>query len=152
MDTTTATSSKLLQMQTTLLKTSSQVRTVSSGTIPWTNLTIQTPKQNCRHLKKLTCKGSQRQVLIRVYRLCQSCWYFRHSFVKCCLSPLLSGSTLLSPPSLCESRYIESSKILIIVFFFTLLCKSKQIQSVKDFVSSLLIFFRQKFRDVIAKL
>jgi len=78
-------------------------------------------------------------VFIRVYRLeIQACWYFRPSFVKCCLSPLLSGSTLLSPPSLCESRYIESSKILIIVFFFSLLCKRKEIWREKDFSSSLL--------------
>ncbi len=26
-------------------------------------------KTNCRHLKKLTCKGTLRQVFIRVYRL-----------------------------------------------------------------------------------
>ncbi len=61
-------------------------------------------KTKCRHLKKLTCKGTLQQVFIRVYRLrySQLCWYFRPSFVNCCHSNLLSGSPLpLSPPSLC---------------------------------------------------
>ncbi len=32
-------------------------------------------KAKCRHLKKLTCKGTLRQVFIRVYRLeIQSTW------------------------------------------------------------------------------
>ncbi len=56
-------------------------------------------KAKCFHLKKLTCKGTLRQVFIRVYRMeiyIQTCWYFRPSFVNCCPSNLLSGSTL--PP------------------------------------------------------
>ncbi len=49
--------------------------------------------------KKLTCKGTLQPVFIRVYRLelySLPCWYFRPSFVNCCPSNLLSGST--SPP------------------------------------------------------
>ncbi len=52
------------------------------------------------HLKILTFKGTLRQVLIRVYlridwkySQSESCWYFRPSFVNCCPSNLLSGST-----------------------------------------------------------
>ncbi len=52
--------------------------------------------------KKLTFKGTLRQVFIRVYtvdwRYSQSCWYFRPSFVNCYTSSLLSGSTLPPPP------------------------------------------------------
>jgi hypothetical protein len=48
----------------------------------------------CRHLKKLTCKVTLRQVSIRVYRLD---WYFRPSFVNCCPPNLLSGSALPFP-------------------------------------------------------
>jgi hypothetical protein len=35
--------------------------------------------------KKFTCKGTLRQVFIRVldWRYSQSCWYFRLSFVNC---------------------------------------------------------------------
>ncbi len=57
-------------------------------------------RAKCRHLKKLTCKGTLRQGFIRVYRLgIQSVLLvFRPSFVNCCTSNLLSGSTL--PPSL----------------------------------------------------
>jgi hypothetical protein len=65
---------------------------------PWTNVDT---KAKCRHLKKLTCKGTLRQVFIRVYilewRYSQSCWYFQPSFVNCCPSKLRSGSTL--PPT-----------------------------------------------------
>ncbi len=40
------------------------------------------------------------------WRYSQSCLYFLPSFVKCCPSNLLSGSTLFpSPPSLCEKVY-----------------------------------------------
>jgi hypothetical protein len=58
-------------------------------------------KIKCRHLKKLTCKGTLRQLFIRVYinwRYSQSCWYFRSSFVNYCTSDLFSGSP--SPPPL----------------------------------------------------
>ncbi len=54
-------------------------------------------KAYCRHLKKLTCIGTL-QVFIRVHILEQSCWYVRPTFVNCCLSNLLSGSTLPPPP------------------------------------------------------
>jgi hypothetical protein len=52
----------------------------------------------CRHLKLLTCKGTLRQVFIRVIdkRNSQSCWHFRPCLVNYCFSNLLSGSTL--PP------------------------------------------------------
>jgi len=82
-------------------------------------------KAKCRHLKKLTCKGTLRQLFMRVYYrleiqsvmfgLCGSClsefidWrysqskgYFRPSFVNWCPSNLLSGSTSPQPRSLCE--------------------------------------------------
>ncbi len=61
------------------------------------------------HLKKFSCKGTSRQVFIRVNRLeianfmrtFKSYWHFQPRFVictlPCCPSPLLSGSTL--PPS-----------------------------------------------------
>jgi hypothetical protein len=39
-------------------------------------------KAKCRHIKKLTCKGTLRQVFIRVidWRYSQPCWYFWPSF------------------------------------------------------------------------
>jgi hypothetical protein len=54
----------------------------------------------CRHLYKFTCKGTSRQVFIRVYRLeIQSVMLvFRPSFLNCCPSNLLSGSPP-PPPS-----------------------------------------------------
>ncbi len=59
-------------------------------------------KSKCRHLKKLTFKETLRQVFIISefihQRYSQSCWYFRCSFVNCCPSSPLSGSTL-PPPS-----------------------------------------------------
>ncbi len=39
------------------------------------------------------------------WRYSQSCWYFRPSFVNCCPSPLLSGSTLPSSPLFCVNKY-----------------------------------------------
>ncbi len=55
-------------------------------------------KAKCRNLKKFTWQGTLRQVFIRDYRLgySLSCWYFWPSFVNCCSSNLLSGSS--SPP------------------------------------------------------
>jgi hypothetical protein len=51
--------------------------------------TIKTPKQNVgRFLSEFID-----------WRYSQSCWYFRSSFVNCCPSNLLSGSTPLPPPS-----------------------------------------------------
>jgi hypothetical protein len=57
-------------------------------------------KAKCRHLNKLTCKGTLQQCLSEFidWKYSQSCWYFRLSFVNCCPSNLLSGSTLPSPP------------------------------------------------------
>jgi hypothetical protein len=65
-------------------------------------------EKKCRHLKKLTCIGTLRKVLIRVFRL-EISWV--HSIMllfstqlcalPCCPSPLLSCSTP-TPPSLCE--------------------------------------------------
>ncbi len=71
-------------------------------------MTNRWPEQSCRHLKKFFCKGTLRQVFIRVYGLeTQSvCWYFRPSFVNCCSSPLLSGSTIPPPPLPCVNKYI----------------------------------------------
>jgi hypothetical protein len=37
--------------------------------IPWTTVYSIDTKAKCRHLKKLTCKGTLRQVFIGVYRL-----------------------------------------------------------------------------------
>jgi hypothetical protein len=66
-------------------------------------------KAKCRHLKKLTCKGTVRLVFIRVYRLeiSQSSWYFRPSFVNLCPSNLLVH---LPPPPLpyVKVQFIET--------------------------------------------
>jgi hypothetical protein len=63
----------------------------------------------CRHLKELTCKGTLRQVFIRVYRLQIANFLFKFSYVGILPalgsvrpSPLLSGSTLPPLPYLCE--------------------------------------------------
>ncbi len=55
-------------------------------------------KAKGRHLKKLTCKGLGGRCLSEFidWRYSQSCSYFRPSFVNCCSSNLLSGSTI--PP------------------------------------------------------
>ncbi len=61
-------------------------------------------KTTCRHLKKLTCKRTLRQVFIRVYRQeTQSCWYFRPSFVSCC--PLTFSLVHHTPPSKFSIQY-----------------------------------------------
>jgi hypothetical protein len=67
---------------------------------PWTRSLCRYQSKMPRHLKKLTCKGILWKVFIRVYRLeIQSAkLVFRHSFVNCCLSPLLSGWALPPPP------------------------------------------------------
>jgi hypothetical protein len=59
-------------------------------------------KEKCRHLKKLTCKGTLRQVLIRVYRQ-EIVLVF--STQLCELLPLSSFLWFNSPPSLCELVY-----------------------------------------------
>ena len=58
-------------------------------------------KAKCRHLKKLTCKMTLRQVFIRVYRLeMQSVMLvFSTHLVSCCPSPLLSCPTLSPIPA-----------------------------------------------------
>jgi hypothetical protein len=72
-------------------------------------MTLIEVNAECRHLKKLTCKGTLRQMLSefidrssQCLAYIQSCWYFQHSFVictlPCCLSPHFSGSTLPPPP------------------------------------------------------
>jgi hypothetical protein len=50
-------------------------------------------KAKCRHLKKISYKGTKGQVFIRVYilEIHQSCWYFQPSFVNFCPSNILSG-------------------------------------------------------------
>ncbi len=54
-------------------------------------------KTKCRHLKKLTCKGSLRQVFIRVYRLeIQSVGIFYTQL--CVLLPLSPSLWFKSPP------------------------------------------------------
>jgi hypothetical protein len=60
-------------------------------------------KAKCRYVKKLTCKGTLRQVIIRVFRLeIQSVMFvFRPSFMNYRPSNPLSGSTLPPP----ESKY-----------------------------------------------
>jgi hypothetical protein len=56
--------------------------------------------------KAIDCKGTLRQVLIRVYSLVQSVMlYFRPCFVNCCPSNLLSGSTLPPPPTFPLLKY-----------------------------------------------
>ncbi len=49
--------------------------------------------------KKLICKGRCGRCIWEFieWRYIQSCWYFRPSFVNCCPSPFLSGSTLPLP-------------------------------------------------------
>jgi hypothetical protein len=61
-------------------------------------------KEKCRHLKKPACKGTLRQVFIRIYRLeIQSViLVFSTQLCELLLLNLLSGSTH-SPPSLCQS-------------------------------------------------
>ncbi len=81
---------------------------------PWANELYrhEDTTAKCRHLKKLTCKGTLRQVFIRGYRLViQSVMYFQPSFVNCCPSNLFSLVQLSPPPpcSLCQSTlYIQT--------------------------------------------
>ncbi len=68
-------------------------------------------KAKCRHLKKFSCKGTFRLCLSEFidwrYSQSQSCWYFRLSFVNCCPSNLLSGSSLPLPPSVNIGGFIK---------------------------------------------
>jgi hypothetical protein len=71
-------------------------------------------KATCRHLKIFTCKGTLRQLFIRVYtvdwRYSSSYWYFRPSFVNSCPSPLLSGLTLPPAPLSYVNKYTVYTK------------------------------------------
>ncbi len=63
----------------------------------WTNYFVDT-KAKCRHLKKITCKGTLD------WRCSQSRWYFRPSFVNCC--PLPFSLVQLSPlPLPCVNKF-----------------------------------------------
>jgi hypothetical protein len=77
------------------------------GPVPWypsPYYLIWLDLELCRHQSKMSSSKiidlysrTLRQVFIKVYRpwrYSQSCWYIRLSFVNCCPSPLLSGSTL----------------------------------------------------------
>ncbi len=70
----------------------------SHGLINYTDTTAK-----FRHLKKLTFNGTLSEFI--EWRYCQSCWYFRPSFVNCCLFKLLFGSTLPPPPLPCVNQY-----------------------------------------------
>ncbi len=63
-------------------------------------------KTKCRHLKNWPLKGLWGRCLSELIdrRYSQSCWYFWPSFVNCCPSNLLSGSTI-PPPFLCVNKY-----------------------------------------------
>ncbi len=84
----------------------------------WTNLQIRNKTHQLR-TEKIEPKPKQNVVIQKYWhvkclcgrcllefidwRYSQSCWYLRPSFVKCCPSDLLSGSTLHpSTPYLCE--------------------------------------------------
>jgi hypothetical protein len=54
-------------------------------------------KTKYRHLKKMTCEGTYSQ----------SCRYCQSSFVNCCPSNLLSGSTLPPPPCV-KAQYLQT--------------------------------------------
>ncbi len=65
-------------------------------------------KAKYRQQKNLLVKGLCGRCLQSLWRYSQSCWYFRPSFVNCCPSNLLCGSSL-SPSSLCQSTvYIQT--------------------------------------------
>jgi hypothetical protein len=61
----------------------------------------------CPQLKKLTCKGTLRQVFIRVYRFSHVGIFVHFGIctLLCCPSPLLSGSTFPHPPLPCINKY-----------------------------------------------
>ncbi len=67
------------------------------------------PKTKFHHLKNWPVKGLCRRFLSEFidWTYCKSCWYFRPSFVNCCLSNLLSSSP--PPPSLCQSTVYSDS-------------------------------------------
>ncbi len=72
--------------------------------VPWINYLKRYHSKMSSSIRRLTCKGTLRQVFIRVYtidwRYSQSCWYFRPSFVNCCPSLWLNSPP--HPSSLCK--------------------------------------------------
>ncbi len=62
-------------------------------------------KAKCRHLKKLTCKGTLRQVFIRVYRLEIHLDMLVFSTELCELLPLQFLSASNPPPLPCVNKY-----------------------------------------------
>ncbi len=80
---------------------------VDTGGLKHKLINYMDTKAKCRHLKKMNCKGTLRQVFIKIYRLeiHSVMLVFRPSFVNCCPSNILSGSTLRPPPPLpCQSK------------------------------------------------
>ncbi len=65
---------------------------------------LDTKCAKCRHLKKIFCNGFFSRCLSVFIdrRYSQKCWYFQPSFVNCCPSNFLSGSTL--PPRFSVSK------------------------------------------------
>ncbi len=73
-------------------------------------INFEDTKTKCRHLKKLTSKGTLRQVVITVYRLeIQSVLlvFSTQLFVNWCPSYLLSGLPPPYPPFLCQSIKVQ---------------------------------------------
>ncbi len=76
-------------------------------------------KAKCAHKKYRPVKG----LCGKGYRLeihySHSCWYFRSSFVNCCLANLLSGSTLLNdnhlPQSPFTSQFFQMTTFYIVL-------------------------------------
>ncbi len=82
-----------------------RIRIRNTGFQHW-QINFKDNKTKCRHLKKLTCRGSLRQCLLEfiVWRYGQSWRYFRPSFLNYCPSNLFCGSPPPSPPPfLCQS-------------------------------------------------
>ncbi len=69
----------------------------------------------CRHQTKIFCKGFFGRCLSEFidWRCSQKCWYFQPSFVNCCPSNLLSGSTPVSKYSI----YRHSVRVLLETIF-----------------------------------
>ncbi len=80
--------------------------------VSWTNQRlIKDTKTKCRHLIKLTCKGTLKQMFIRVYRMEIQSVVLVFSTQLCNLLHLLSGSPP-PPPSLCQSTVYTDSEWL----------------------------------------
>ncbi len=74
------------------------------GVYPWTYWLYRHQSKMSSSIKELCGRCSSEFVDCRYS---QSCWYFRPSFVNCCPTNLLSGSTL--PLSLCQSTLYTDS-------------------------------------------